>query len=90
LQSFSFRTERADGENLSARRAYAKNAGASLLVEGYYRPSGDARNLALSALVFNVHTGYLIDAIFMKDGIESLRLAGVPILLEELKASGSP
>jgi len=85
LGKIGYRVEKAKGNTLSDRLSAAKSAGAALLVEGYYKPSGEARNLTLYALIYNAQTGFLIDAVALKDEIEALRQEGVPIRLEELK-----
>jgi len=85
LQAAGYQVDTISGGGIAERISGSKSTGASLLIEGYYRPSGPRRNLTVYGVIYNVQSGYLIDAVSIRDEIESLTSEGVRFNADEIK-----
>lgn len=83
FESNKFKVLPTNGSNLTENLDYAKKNNGSFLIEGFYQPGTDTKNLSIYIQVYNPTTGYMIDAISIVDEIDIVE--GVTLDPNELK-----
>lgn len=83
FESNKFKVLPTNGSNLTENLDYAKKNNGSFLIEGFYEPGTDTKNLSIYIQVYNPNTGYMIDAISIED--ENEIIEGVKLDPTELK-----
>lgn len=67
-----FQVQALQGGNVSEKIRKAKKAGAGLLVDGYYKKKNNESNLIIYGQIYDVETGFIIDAFNLSDYDEEL------------------
>lgn len=83
FESNKFKVLPTNGSNLTENLDYAKKNNGSFLIEGFYQPGTDTKNLSIYIQVYNPTTGFMIDAISIVDEIDIVE--GVTLDPNELK-----